>query len=139
MKLLQINLNRSGRAQDLMYQYMHENKTGIALVSELTRIPGGNWIRDATGLVAIHWGTDESYACALIGRGRGYVAVESKGIIFVSMYCSPNIGRIEFDKLLADVDNNVITRNRGMKIILGGILTPGLKYGIGNITTGDIY
>lgn len=75
MLILQINLNKSGRAQDLMTQYMHENKIGIALISEPNRIPGGNWIGDANGMVAIHWGIDE--ICALIGRGKEYVAVEN--------------------------------------------------------------
>lgn len=78
MIILQINLNRSGKGQDLMTQHMHESKIGIALVSEPNRIPGGNWVGEAYGSVAIHWGIGES--CALVARGRGYVAVESEDI-----------------------------------------------------------
>lgn len=55
MQIVQINLNKSKRAQDLMMQYMRENKIGIALISELNGIPRGNWFGEAYGMAAIHW------------------------------------------------------------------------------------
>lgn len=54
MHILQITLNNFKKAQDLMIQYMRENK--IALVSESNIIPGGNWLGEAHGKAAIHWG-----------------------------------------------------------------------------------
>lgn len=98
-----------------MIQYMYENKIGIALISEPNRIPGGNWIGDANGMAAIHWSIDET--CALIGQGKGYVAVESGGFILVSTYCSPNAEKEVFEKLLEDIENNMIIKKR--KIIIG--------------------
>lgn len=53
---------------------MLENKIGIALVSEPNCIPRGNWIGDASGLVAVYWGAGE--ICAVARRGKGYVAIE---------------------------------------------------------------
>lgn len=119
MKLLQINLNRSGRVQDLMQQYMYENKIQLALVSEPNRIPRGNWLGDATGLAAVHWGIGES--CALVRRGTGYVAIEIGEHIIISTYCSPNVNREEFKELLDEIGRN-IDDNRNRKIIIGGDL-----------------
>lgn len=118
MLILQINLNRSGKAQDLMSQYMRENKIGIALISEPNKIPGGNWFGEASGVAAIHWGMAES--CVLVGRGKGFVAVESKGKSLVSTYCSPNVEKAVFVKLLEEIENNIIVKNKRRKIIIGG-------------------
>lgn len=116
MKLLQINLNRSGRAQDLMLQYMYENKIQLALVSEPNRIPRGNWLGDAIGL-AVHWGIGET--CALVRRGKRYVVIEIGEYIIISTYCSPNVNREKFKKLLDEIGRN-IDDNRSRKIIMGG-------------------
>lgn len=118
MQILQINLNKSGKAQDLMLQYMRENKIGVALISEPNRIPGGNWFGEEYGLTAIHWGIDES--CILAGRGKWYVAVESEGKILVSTYCLPNTGRVAFERLLEGIKNNIIAEYKKKKIIIGG-------------------
>lgn len=96
---------------------MRENKIGIALISELNGIPRGNWFGEAYGMAAIHWSIDES--CALVGRGRGYVAVESEGSILVSTYCSPNIEKIALERLLEDIENNIILKTKRRKIIGG--------------------
>lgn len=123
MQIVQINLNKSKRAQDLMMQYMRENKIGIALISELNGIPRGNWFGEAYGMAAIHWGIDEF--CALVGRGRGYIAVESEESILVSTYCSPNIEKMAFERLLEDIENNIILKNK--RKIIGGDLNARAK------------
>lgn len=117
MKLLQINLNRSGRAQDLMLQYMRENKIGIALVSEPNRIPRGNWVGDASGLAPIYWGVGETFA--LVRRGKGYVAIENGNHVLVSTYCSPNVDKEDLKELLEDIENNILISNR-RRVIIGG-------------------
>lgn len=117
MKILQINLNKASGAQDIMLQYMRENGMELALISEPNRIPKGNWIGDAKGLAVIHWGTGEP--CALIRRGEGYVAVESGGYMLVSAYCSPNVEKKVFVRLLEDI-GSCIENYRGGKIIIGG-------------------
>lgn len=69
MNILQINLNRSGRAQDLMIQYRHEGKIEIVLVSEPSGVPRGNWLGDTRGLAAVHWGGDEPWPSSDGGTG----------------------------------------------------------------------
>lgn len=116
-RIVQINLNNSKGAQDLLTQYMRENRIDMALISEPNAIPRGNWLGVSSGVAAIHWGRDES--CALVERGRGYVAIESGGVILVSTYCSPNVGRATFEKLLEDIGNNIVSKYRGKKILIG--------------------
>lgn len=67
MKILQINLNRSRGAQDLMLQYIKERKIEIALVSEPSRFPRGNWLGDVKGLAAVHWGGGALRPCETRG------------------------------------------------------------------------
>lgn len=54
MKIVQINLNKSRGAQDLMVQYMLEGRMEVAFVSEPNRIPRGKWLGDAYGLAAVY-------------------------------------------------------------------------------------
>lgn len=117
MKILQINLNKSRGAQDLMLQYMYEKKAGIALISEPNKIPRGNWVEDTKGLAAVHWGREEP--CALVRRGKGYVMIEWGEYKIISVYCSPNEKRDVFEKLLEDI-GECIGKHRGNKVIVGG-------------------
>lgn len=117
--MLQINLNRSRGAQDLMQQYIREMRIEVAFVSEPSKIPGGNWLGDGGGLAAIHWSGGEP--CALIKRGVGYVVAERGKYRLISVYCSPNVGRDVFVKLLEDIGNFIGNHNEG-KVIIGGDL-----------------
>lgn len=67
----------------------------------------------------MHWGIDET--CALVRRGEGYVAVEWGEYLLVSTYCSPNVNRERLEKLLGEIENDVISSRR-KKIIIGGDL-----------------
>lgn len=92
----------------------------MALVTEPNKIPSGNWLGETCGVAAICWNKDEP--CALAGRGKGYVAAERGNFILVSMYCSPNARKIEFEKLIEDIENNILSKYKGKKVILGGDL-----------------
>lgn len=100
-----------------MLQYMREGKVEVALVSEPNRVPGGNWLGDASGLAAVHWGTDEP--CSLIERGWGYVFIEYKQHVLGSCYCSPNVDTNTFRRLLENVEN-VVSGVGARKILIGG-------------------
>lgn len=117
MKIVQINLNKSRGAQDLIVQYMLESRMEVALVSEPNRIPRGNWLGDAYGLAAVYWSTDEP--CSLSRRGSGYVFVKYKGYILGSCYFSPNANISDFRELLGNIEIVVAGMGR-QKIIIGG-------------------
>ena len=52
-RIIQINLNQSARAQDLLLQTMAECGIGLAVVAEPYRIPQNNGVGDLTGKTAI--------------------------------------------------------------------------------------
>ena len=55
-RLLQSNLGRSRRAQDLLFQTIRESEVALAVVAEPYRIPDAtNWVGDLDGLAAIIW------------------------------------------------------------------------------------
>ena len=76
--LLQCNLNRARRAQDLMFQSLVERRIGLAAVAEPYSIPDASWnAGDLIGSVAIFWnGSAESPFSSVIERGRGFVAAK---------------------------------------------------------------
>lgn len=47
------------------------------------------------------------------------MAVESGEYVLISTYCSPNVERREFEKLLRDI-GNCIGNVKGKKVIIGG-------------------
>lgn len=56
VKLLQTNLNRSRRAQDLMFQSLAERRVGLAVAAEPFRVPDASWsAEDLSGTVAVFW------------------------------------------------------------------------------------
>lgn len=100
-----------------MMQYIFEKNIGIALVSEPNKIPRGNWLGDAKGLAAVYWDKEEPYA--LVRRGEGYVMVECGEYQLMSVYCSPNVEKEVFLKLLEEI-GNCIGNCKGDKVIIGG-------------------
>lgn len=117
MKILQINLNKSRAAQDLMVQVMREQGATIALVAEPNRIPTGNWWGDSLGVAAIYWETGEP--CTLIGRGEGFIIIEWKGNVIASVYFSPNGVDNKFKELLREL-NRIIGSTANKKVLIGG-------------------
>ena len=95
--LLQCNLNRARRAQDLIFQSLVDRRIGLAAVAEPYSIPvGSRGAEDLIGSVAIFWnGSAGSPFCSVIERGRDYVAAKWGHLAVVTLYVSPNISRTE--------------------------------------------
>ena len=91
-RIIQVNLNHSARAQDLLLQTMTEHDMGIAAVSEPYSVPENpNYVGDLTGTAAIfRMGSTASPALKTIVRSRGFVVASWDGIAIVSLYASPN-------------------------------------------------
>lgn len=120
VKVLQINVNRSWRSQDLAQQRCKEAGIDIALVSE-ARIPLHNarWYSSTDGLAAVYWSPGKTDPGVLHKRGEHYVIVECRGIVFVSLYLSPNEGEIAFVNSLRTLRQDI----RDLKtkpLVLGG-------------------
>ncbi|XP_078051848.1 uncharacterized protein LOC144477994, partial [Augochlora pura] len=103
--IIQANLNRSARAQDLLMQNLAERGAGLAVAAEPYRVPEHpHWMGDSIGSVAVLWvGRQGSPPCSVIERGRGYLAVEWGDIAVVAIYAPPSWPLEHFEQYLDGV------------------------------------
>lgn len=120
-KCLQINLNRSYGAQNLLMQMMAEHGADIGIVSEPNNCPSANplWLVDVTGLAAIVWKTTLSFRCVPISRGRGYVVARCGDVVIASCYLSPNIPLEEYSLAMEEL-SVALRRVRPSPVLLAG-------------------
>ncbi|XP_076482250.1 uncharacterized protein LOC143303927 [Bombus vancouverensis nearcticus] len=110
MRILQTNLGRSWRAQDLVYQAIRESTIALAVVAEPYRVLDAlEWAGDTDQIVAVTWtSTPGAFAHGtLLERGNGYVAIEWVGMVVVGVYVSPNSGWAAFEEFLNGVGDSV--------------------------------
>jgi hypothetical protein len=104
MPLLQTNLRRSRRAQDLLSQTIRESVVALAVVAEPYCIPDvPDWVGDLNGLVAVAWTPAMGLPSVLFDRGSDYIAVEWAGMVLMGVYVSPNNGLAAFEDFLDGV------------------------------------
>jgi len=106
-RLVQINLNHTPSAQDLLHQVMAERGVDIAVIAEPYSVPRDHarWIADPTGeAVAITWRlTETSLPCTPLEAGEGYVAVRWGGWLVVGVYIPPG-QRNQYERRLDSID-----------------------------------
>lgn len=118
-EVLQINLNRSRRAQSILDQNMVENKIGICIISEPSKI-ADTWFSSQNGLAAIYHKQEFlAHRCTLFKKGINYVAIKCGGIIFASVYISPNVDIGAYRDFLDELDDLIALCNGG-DLVLGG-------------------
>lgn len=121
-KFLQINLNNSGYAQDLLSKYVLDRKISIVCVSEPGRIMTGNpyWHYSRSELAAIRW---SPAFCEAVGvpvfSGRDFVAFKFPDLCVLSVYISPNSGTEYFLDSLYELKNFCLTCASTRIIICG--------------------
>jgi hypothetical protein len=123
--LLQCNLGRSRRAQDLLFQTIRENEVALSVVAEPYRVlDSPNWVGDLDGTTAINWTTTTTTTTvapgALLERGNGYVAIEWTGIAVVGVYVSPNCSLDEYEDSLDRIAGCLERRFRPRQILVLG-------------------
>ncbi|XP_043597807.1 uncharacterized protein LOC122574358 [Bombus pyrosoma] len=129
MRLLQTNLGRSRRAQDLLSQTIRESGVALAAVAEPYCIPDvPDWVRDLNGLIAVAWTPALGSPGVLLDRGSGYVAVKWAGMVLVGVYVSPNSGLAAFEDFLDGV-GECIRRYLPARCSSWGTSTPTLRNG----------
>ncbi|XP_043604745.1 uncharacterized protein LOC122577484 [Bombus pyrosoma] len=122
MRILQTNLGRSRRAQDLLYQTIRESTVALAVMTELYRVlDTPDWTGSADEIVAVTWtSTPGAFAHALpLERGNGYVAVEWAGMVVVGVYVSPNSGWAAFEEFLDGIGDCVRRHFPRQILVLG--------------------
>lgn len=118
-KVLQINANRSWRAQDMLSQYMVEMRVGLCAVSEPAHVLD-TWAGSRNGLAAVCHNHDFlPHSCVLFRSGLNFVAVKCGALIIASCYISPNVNIGLFRGLLDELDE-LIGEIRGQAFVLCG-------------------
>ena len=108
-RIMQINLNHSARAQDLLLQTMAECGTGLAIVAEPYHIPQRCGVGDTTNTAAIiRAGTTDSPSINVIKKDRGFVMATWGRIAVVSVYASPNANIASFREQLDRIRDSVL-------------------------------
>lgn len=103
-RAIQVNLNHTRAAQDLLLQTMAEQNIELAIVAEPYRVLNHpNWIGDTQGMAAIIWrGTSGSFK--KLESGRGFAAARWGDATIILCYFSPNKSMASFEKFLARVE-----------------------------------
>lgn len=93
LKGLQINLNKSWGAQDLMVQLCMEEEVRYCLISEPAGQLGSNsWNYSSNLLAAIYIPNSAAFPhFTLFRRTQNCIAVRFKDIIIISVYISPSV------------------------------------------------
>ena len=112
-------MDRRVPTHDIITNRAMRNGVDILLISEpnkrLCRKQG--WLTDNNSDAAIIFINKGIVVCGT-GRGDGYAWAELTDVTVYSCYCSPNVGRRQFVKLLEDVDTDMRTRRK--RVIIGG-------------------
>src|SRR5580765_385998 len=111
INVIQCNLNRSRRAQDLLMQQVLEMRVGLCAISEPSYIPKtSGWMYSDNSLAAIYWNGDVlGHACRLVRRGMNFVAARVENVHVLSCYISPNVSIGEYEVFLDDLTECIRT------------------------------
>lgn len=113
VKVIQINLNRSWYAFDLLKQRIFENRTGLAIISEppTNVVETNRWFVSTDKLSAILWNVENSEGCICrkIKSSNGFVIVKYGEIYVISCYISPNVSTMIFEDILEDINGCIRT------------------------------
>lgn len=120
VKILQANINRSGRSLDLLLHHAKELEVGLLLVSEPSRIVNSDkWFVSKDNSAAIYY--DMSFLklrCRLAKQGSRFVAVYCGPYLVISVYISPNVGLFEYNSFLDELSG--VLSSRVDKVIIAG-------------------
>lgn len=120
IKALQVNVNRSRRALDLLLHQARELGAGLLIISETCYIaPSDKWYISLDNSSAIYVDPDLiNFRCRLATRGDKFVAVFCGPYLIVSVYISPNLSLREYDAFLNDL--SVMLSSRTDKVVVAG-------------------
>ncbi len=118
-KVLQINVDRGARAQDLVEAIARQRQIDIIACQEPNRAStrNGKWLLDDLENAAIRL-TNNKAAIEDHGRGGGFVWLKVGGTVYVSCYISPNCSMATFEQFLDELEAMIIGI-KGEYIIMG--------------------
>jgi len=120
LNILQINLNRSRAAHDLLENSVAEQKIDVVLVSEPNCRLAQLWITDDLKDVGIRIGKTDGVVEEARGKGNGFVWASINSVILYSCYFSPNRSKEEFEEFLVELEESVASQGKNAAIVIGG-------------------
>lgn len=119
IKVLQINVDRRGAAQDLSLQTAASLRVDIILVSEPNRsaLKRSTWYGDLQGNACIIR-KNPGLRINDWGRGAGYVWVKTGNVYIYSVYISPNCSIESYQSFLQDLQESM--SQQGDLVMIGG-------------------
>lgn len=118
-KIIQVNLNRSWAALDLLKQFLIEENVGLAIIAEppsgLKKSPV--CFVSCDGLAAILWRPDGtgSRLCRF-GKHANFSSVYFNDLLIISCYISPNVGVDCFTDFLEELHSVIIAEIRAVMV-----------------------
>ncbi|KMQ92970.1 reverse transcriptase [Lasius niger] len=136
IRILQVNINRSRRALDLLMHQAKELGAGLLLISVPCNIPPAeNWYVSQDKSSAIYVDANfNSLRCRLAKQGDKSIAIYCGPYLVVSTYISPNLGLREYDNFLNELSG--ILSSRVDKVIVAGDFNAKASLWGANITNG---
>ncbi|XP_011165198.1 uncharacterized protein LOC105199696 [Solenopsis invicta] len=131
-RLLQINVNHSARAQDLLIQAMAEWNIEVAIVAEPYAVPPADnrWRGDTAGLVAIvSKGGSAASSFVPVSRSKSYVACRWGNRAVVGVYISPNISPGDFEAKIEEIERVVRCLQPGWLLVAGDFNAKSVDWG----------
>lgn len=115
-KFLQANLNRCYQAQDLITQYIFEDKIDVCTIAEPAWKPNApGWVASLDVLALLYH--DPRFRPSMV-YNQSFVAATTDLFTIVSVYISPNVGLSAFILLLHDIKE--LVRKLKNRIVICG-------------------
>lgn len=120
--LMQCNLNHCSVAQDLIVQYMIEEKISIAFLSDPYRVNADSsaWLASSGSSKAAIYIASDGVTIANVLTDPEFVSARINGVQVFSCYVSPNQPLEDFTDFLQRLENSVRTVPRGTPVLVTG-------------------
>lgn len=112
--VIQINLNNSWTAQQLLLQTIAERGSCIVVLSEHNRPMGDSdhWIESLDKKCALFATNSSDETFTEQGAGPGFVCVWLSDVLLYSCYCTPNCSIQEYDLFLDGLQHSITNQRR---------------------------
>ncbi|XP_039763119.1 uncharacterized protein LOC120635973 [Pararge aegeria] len=119
IKVLQINLDRTRVAHDLLAVTAKEHKIDLAIIAEPNRkiLEARDWVTDCRGDVSLVI-FNNSIQTKVVARGNGFIAMKVFELTVYSCYFSPNNRYEEFEKDVSELFESIESQ-RGEIVVAG--------------------
>lgn len=121
IKFIQINLHRSGTAQNLLAQTAAERGAQVMIVSEQNWNPRDDrWISSLDGTCAVSTTRSAEFVKDSSGSGRGFAWIHCRNTTIYSCYVTRNCDMVMYNAFLDDLESSIRQQPGSRNIIVGG-------------------